>query len=248
MSDSNQGKPIWLDLGTSDPKAAGEFYAGLFGWQHQDLGPEAGGYGFFLLDGKQVSGVGPLQSEGQPTAWSIYFGSADADATARTVEEAGGTVVAPPFDVFDSGRMGVFQDPTGAFFSVWQPNQMAGFQVSHEPNSYDWAELNARGLEKAVPFYQQVFGWSAKRSEGEMPYTEWQLDGHSHGGAQEMNPMVPAQVPSYWMVYFKVADVDQAVQKAEGLGATVMMPGTDFPGGRFAIFSDPQGAVLGVMT
>src|SRR5439155_20677847 len=147
----------------------------------------------------------------------------------------------PPVVVFDSGRMGVFQDPTGAFFSVWQPDQMRGFQVAREPNSFEWAELNARGLEQAVPFYQQVFGWSAKRSEGDMPYTEWQLDGHSLAGAMEMNPMVPAEVPSYWMTYFKVDDVDEAVKRAEQLGARVMMPGTDFPGGRFVSFMDPQG-------
>jgi len=63
----------------------------------------------------------------------------------------------------------------------------------------------------------------------------------------EMNPMVPKEVPSYWMVYFTVADVDKAHNKAKDLGAQEMMPPQDFPGGRFSIVSDPQGAAFGLM-
>ena len=41
----------------------------------------------------------------------------------------------------------------------------------------------------------------------------------SVAGAWEMNPMVPAEVPSYWQVYFAVDDVDAAFRKAIELGA-----------------------------
>ena len=30
-------------------------------------------------------------------------------------------MLSEPFDVFDAGRMGVFADPEGAVFCVWQP-------------------------------------------------------------------------------------------------------------------------------
>jgi uncharacterized protein len=62
-----------------------------------------------------------------------------------------------------------------------------------------------------------------------------------------MNPMVPAQVPSYWMVYFNVDDVDAAFKKAIDAGAQEMLPPGDFPGGRFAILGDPQGATFGLL-
>ena len=61
-----------------------------------------------------------------------------------------------------------------------------------------------------------------------------------------MNPMVPAEVPSYWLVYFAVDDVDASFRKAIELGAREMLGPQDFPGGRFAIVADPQGAVLGL--
>ncbi|MEU7241323.1 VOC family protein [Streptomyces sparsogenes] len=51
-------------------------------------------------------------------AWTPYFHTPDADATAALVTEAGGTVRAAPFDVFDEGRMAQFTDPGGARFAV----------------------------------------------------------------------------------------------------------------------------------
>jgi predicted enzyme related to lactoylglutathione lyase len=126
---------------------------------------------------------------------------------------------------------------------------MGGFQTD-VPNSFGWAELNARGVAKAVPFYAQVFGWTTRTSEmgtGQPPYTEFLLDGESVAGAWEMNPMVPAEVPSYWQVYFTVDDVDAAHRKALAAGATEMVGPQDFPGGRFAIMSDPQGASFGLL-
>jgi len=78
-------------------------------------------------------------------------------------------------------------------------------------------------------------------------YTEFQLDGESILGGLEMMPNIPPQVPSYWMVYFSVADVDVAFVRALDAGATEMVAPTEFPGGRFAIVSDPQGAMFGLL-
>jgi len=187
--------------------------------------------------------------EEAPTAWSLYIGSEDLDALARTVEAAGGKTIAPPFDVGDQGRMAVFQDPSGAYISGWQPARMGVFTSGVE-NAFGWAELNARGIDRAIPFYTKVFGWTTKVSpmgEGMGDYTELQLGGTSILGAMEMMPMVPAEVPSYWMVYFNVADVDASFKRAIELGAREMVAPSDYPGGRFAILGDPQGAAFGLL-
>lgn len=115
------GAPSWVDASSPDIPASKAFYTGLFGWQAMELPPEAGGYVMFALDGAIVAAVGPTQGEGQLAAWSVYFATEDADETARKVEAEGGKVVVPAFDVLDQGRTAVFQDPTGAYFSVWQP-------------------------------------------------------------------------------------------------------------------------------
>ncbi|HKF18927.1 MAG TPA: VOC family protein [Candidatus Dormibacteraeota bacterium] len=243
-------KPVWVDLSSSDAAASREFYSKLFGWNVEVApDPQYGGYALAKIAGKDVAGIGPKQSPEGPTAWMVYIGTPDAEDLAQKVQAAGGQVIAPPFDVGDQGRMAVFQDPTGAFISAWQPKAMGGFQTS-APNTFGWGELNSRGIEKAIPFYNKVFGWTHKTSdmgEGAPPYTEFQVGGQSIAGGMEMNPMVPAEVPSYWMVYFNVDDVDRSFKNATGAGAQEMMAPQDFAGGRFAILSDPQGAAFGLL-
>jgi predicted enzyme related to lactoylglutathione lyase len=242
-------KPTWVDLSTSDPKAAREYYAKIFGWKIEELGEEAGFYSLARIGDKDVAGIGGKQSPEAPSAWAVYIGTNDAEDTAKKVAAAGGTVIAAPFDVMDQGRMAVFQDPSGAFISVWQPMKMAGARLVGAPNTLGWAELNSRGIDKSIPFYKKVFGWGEKKSEMAegSAYTEFQVAGDSIAGGMEMNPMVPAKVQSYWMVYFAVDDVDKAFKKATEAGGQEMLAPQDFPGGRFAILSDPQGAAFGLL-
>jgi len=241
-------KPAWVDLGTSDPAAARAFYGKVLGWNVEvNPDPQYGGYGLAKINGKDAAGIGGTMSPEQPTAWSFYIGTDDIEALAKSVADNGGTVAAPPFDVGDQGRMAVFTDPSGAFVSAWQATQMGGF-ATEGANSFGWAELNARGFEKALPFYKAVFGWDPKPvGTPEQPYVEFQVDGTSIAGATEMNPMVPAEVPSYWQVYFNVDDVDATHRIAVEAGARELLPPIDFPGGRMSILSDPQGASFGLM-
>jgi hypothetical protein len=245
------GAPVWVDLSTSDPAAARDYYSKLFGWKVVvEPDPAAGGYAMAKIDGKNVAGIGGTQEPNSPSAWMVYIGTHDADGIAKKVEAGGGKVVAPPFAVMNAGRMAVFQDPSGAFFSVWEPKEMQGADVMYAPNTLAWAELNSRGFDQAAPFYTKLFGWGEKKSpmgEGADEYTEFKLHDESIAGGMEMNPMVPQEVPSYWMAYFGVADVDQAFKKAVELGGHEMLAPLDFPGGRFAIVSDPQGAAFGLM-
>ena len=83
--------------------------------------------------------------------------------------------------------------------------------------------------------------------DGQPDYNEFQIDGKSVAGAWEMNPKAPAEVPSFWQIYFAVDDVAAAHRKALSLGAREMTAPQDFPGGQFSILSDPQGAGFGLM-
>lgn len=241
-------KPAWIDLGTPDTAAASRFYSALFGWDVQiSPDPQYRGYGRALLDGKDVAGIGPTMSPDQPTAWSFYVGTDDAEALGRKVEAAGGRVLMPAFDVGDQGRMAVFADPSGAVISTWQPTAMGGFQTQGA-NAFAWAELNARDAAAALPFYRDVFGWALHASDSpDTPYTEFQIDGRSIAGATEMNPMAPPEMPNYWLVYFGVDDVDASTAKAVEAGGKEMLAPLDFPGGRMSMVSDPQGAIFGLM-
>lgn len=241
------GTPSWVDIGT-DVERAKEFYGALFGWSPQDAGPpeETGGYGFFTKDGKMVAGYGPQQNPGPPF-WTTYVSVADAEETAKKAEHAGGTVVVAPMDVMDAGRMAAFQDPQGAFISVWQPGQHPGAQLVNEPGALSWNELNTRDVEGSKAFYTAVFGWEAQTHSEPMPYTEFKLGGDSIAGMMPMPPMVPAEVPPHWLVYFAVDDTDAAVAKAGELGGSVRLAPMDTPAGRLSVLADSQGAVFAVI-
>jgi predicted enzyme related to lactoylglutathione lyase len=60
-------------------------------------------------------------------------------------------------------------------------------------------------------------------------------------------PMLPADVPPHWAVYFAVADTDAAVARIAELGGSVMMPPMDIEPGRFAVVADPYGAAFNVI-
>ena len=241
------GKPIWVDLASGDAAGSRAFYAGLFGWQVEvNPDPQYGGYAVATVAGEPVAGIGPKMMPEAPTAWSLYIGTPDADTLADKVAAAGGRVIAPPMSVGDQGRMAVFQDPSGAFICAWQPISMAGF-ASGQPNTFHWAELSARGFERAAPFYATVFGWTSSQTptaEGQPPYTHFRLGEEAIAGGMEMSPMVPDSVPSYWMVYFTVSDVGDVHRLALEAGATEVLAPQGFPGGRFSIVRDPQGATF----
>ena len=146
------GTPIWVDLATTDISAATRFYGGLFGWTAEDLGEAAGHYNMFRKDGKQVAAANAVMDPHQPPAWTTYVSTGDANATAAKVRAAGGTVAMEPMQVMDAGSMAVFQDPTGAFFAVWQPGSHKGAELFNKPGSLTWNELSTRDIGAAKSF------------------------------------------------------------------------------------------------
>jgi predicted enzyme related to lactoylglutathione lyase len=243
------GTPVWVDLGTKDVGSAARFYTEIFGWDATDLGDEAGHYTMMTLRGKNVAGVGPLMNPMQPVAWTTYFATENADETARKVKEAGGTVLAEPFDVMEAGRMAVFLDPTGAAFSSWQPKEHTGAQLANEPNTLVWSDLYTRDLEKAKAFYKAALGLESESVPG-MDYTMLKVGDRAIGGmmATGIGGPIPADVPPHWNVYFGVDDTDATVAKVAKLGGSTLVPPTDIPGvGRFAVVADPQGAAFCIL-
>jgi uncharacterized protein len=243
------GTPLWIDLGSPDLPGSARFYSELFGWQAEDQGEEMGHYTMFRQDGKSVAAVAPLMSPQQPTAWSTYISTTNAEETAKKVTDAGGQVVSPPMQIMEEGTMAVCIDPTGAAFGLWQPNRMTGADLVNVPVSLSWNELATRDMGAAKTFYTKVFPWTAKSNP--MPdgseYVEWQIDGKSIGGGMQMGAQMPAQVPPHWLVYFAVANTDNTLKRAQELGAKVMMPAMDIPQGRFGVLTDPQGAAFAVI-
>jgi predicted enzyme related to lactoylglutathione lyase len=249
MTAPTPGVPNWVDLATADLDDATRFYTELFGWTAHVSGDDYGGYTFFALDGRPVAGAGPLLGEGQPTAWSTYIATDDADGVADRVETAGGKVLVAPFDVMEQGRMAAFLDQAGAPFSVWEAGTMPGAEVFDVPGALTWNELTTRDVDGSTAFYGAVFGWTARANAmSGVPYVVWEQDGRTVAG---MQPMVgaewPDDLPPHWMIYFAVGNCDETAGLAHALGGRVVHPPTSFPMGRYAVLSDPQGGTFSVL-
>jgi predicted enzyme related to lactoylglutathione lyase len=237
------GTPSWVDLGVPDTAKAIEFYGALFGWNGEiDPRPEAGGYGMFTLDGKNVAGIGPQQNPDMPPFWTVYVTVADCDAAVATASASGGTVVVDSMDVFDAGRMAVLQDAVGSFISVWQPNQHIGAQLVNDPGTFVWNELATTDLPKANAFYQSVFGWGLEPDASGDQSSIYTLDGEVICGAHVAGE---GEFPA-WSVWFAVADCDAAAAKVTELGGAIYVEPNDMSFGRGAVVADPFGAVFGI--
>jgi uncharacterized protein len=243
------GTPSFVDLSSPDPDSSAAFYGALFGWQAAEVGDpeETGGYQMLLAGDDVVGGLGPLQPNTGPPRWTTYITVSDADEAARKIEGAGGNVLAPPFDVFDAGRMAVVTDGAdGAAFAVWQPGTSRGATRVNGVGAMSWNELDTRDPEGAQRFYGEVFGWEADpiEQDGKPVYWTWKLEGRTIGGMLPMGETFPPEVPANWVAYFGFEDLDAAGKQVEQLGGQVMMPPQEVPSGRFGVFRDPQGAVF----
>jgi predicted enzyme related to lactoylglutathione lyase len=54
-------------------------------------------------------------------------------------------------------------------------------------------------------------------------------------------------MPSYWGVYFAVADADATVAAISANGGNIMMGPQDIEPGRFALATDPAGAMFSIL-
>jgi uncharacterized protein len=241
------GIPSWVDVSSPDLDAARAFYSALFGWDAPEGPAEAGGYTVATYRGRPVAGIGPQMNPGPPV-WTTYVNVDDLDVIVETVPANGGHVLMA-MDVMEVGRMGLFTDPVGAVFGVWQAKEHKGAGIVNESNTFCWNELMTSDVAGSKTFYGAVFGWDAETQGegGPGAYTEWKLGGRSIGGMMAKPAQMPAGVPPHWGVYFAVADCDETVAKIKELGGSVMMGPSDIEPGRFAAVADPSGAAFNVL-
>lgn len=244
------GEPIWHDHGSDHDAKAVDFYSALFGWECEEGDPNMGGYRNCFLDGKLVAGITPQMSPGVPPVWSSYICVDDAYAIVKLVEENGGQSLFEPLVIADYGTMGFFFDPTGAAFGVWQPGTHKGAQARNAPGTVSWYELVTTDVAASSKFYSAVFGWTAQShgpTEGPGGYNEFKLGDKVVAGMMAKPPMMPADVPAHWAVYFAVEDTDAVAAKATELGGKILIGPVDMPPGRFAAIQDSTGAYFDIL-
>jgi hypothetical protein len=155
--------------------------------------------------------------------------------------------------------MGVFADPEGAVFCVWQPGSHRGSAAVNEHGAVNFNDLHIDDVETARAFYGAVFGWTTIDVGSPM----WTLPGYGDH-LEQLNPGLRAGMkqmgapagfedvvarilpregaPAHWGVTFAVDDADAVTAQARELGGSVLSEPQDAPWVRFAVLADLAGA------
>jgi predicted enzyme related to lactoylglutathione lyase len=251
------GSFCWFELATTDQPAAKQFYTSLFGWEVADfpMGPSET-YTIFRIDGRDAAAAYTMRpeqrAEGTPSNWMLYVRVDDADAAAARALALGATTMGPAFDVGENGRMAVVRDPAGAHFCVWQPKTTEGTGVVEEPGTVVWADLSTPDQDSAGRFYADLFGWKIVGGKNELAAKPGSYH-HIVNGEDFIGGIPPAtyrdpRTPPHWLLYFAVPSCEAAIARATSLGAHLLHgPMTIESVRSFAVLSDPQGAIFGIV-
>jgi len=251
MADAQHGQFVWYENLTASPKAAEAFYSQAIGWKTQPFA--AGGDDGYTMF---VGGQGPLAGATELPAHAIQMGAPshwignvqvdDVDATAAQAKELGGVVYKAPEDIPTVGRYAVIADPQGAAIAIFKPSRAMALHDGCTPGEFCWRELLTSDSAAAFKFYSQLFGWKSMQDMDMGPmgtYRIYGLGDERIGGMMTKPPGAP--MPSMWLYYIDVPDLEAAVARAAKLGAKLMNGPMDVPGGaRIAQFMDPQGAAF----
>ncbi|MBE2267895.1 MAG: VOC family protein [Anaerolinea sp.] len=116
--------------------------------------------------------------------------------------------------------------------------------MTAKAGKFVWFDLTVENAAEVRDFYQQVVGWSPDPVEmGD--YQDFSMkadDGsvvagicHKRGENQTL--------PSQWMIYISVDDLDKSLAAVTANGGKILVPTRGGGGSRFTVIQDPGGAV-----
>ena len=117
------------------------------------------------------------------------------------------------------------------------------------PQRHWWHELNTWEPEAALDFYGRTLGWEFEPQSLPDGAAYWiaRKDGRPVGGMFELTAPDYDGIPSHWMTYLSVNDMQKASQNTSSAGGELMRQPVSIPGvGKLAVVSDATGAMIGL--
>jgi predicted enzyme related to lactoylglutathione lyase len=121
---------VHVELNTTDPQKAKDFYSKLFSWKLEDLEMEHG-MTYTMIQPGEGTGGGLMQQmmPGAPSAWLAYVVVDDVKASTEKAKSLGARVMKEVTEVPGMGWFSIIVDPTGAMLGLWT-NAKAGERVA----------------------------------------------------------------------------------------------------------------------
>jgi hypothetical protein len=242
------GRPVWYELVTTDTGAAEKFYKNVIGWTSEPFPASPNPYTVFKRSPKnQVAGLMPRpDGMNMPPFWAMYVAVPDLDDAVAHIKRLGGSALSGVIDVPTVGRLQMMKDPQGAAFYIIQPTPRdESPETPPEIGDASWHELMTTDAPAAMKFYRELFGWQPGEAMDMGEHGKYHIFNRPRGmigGMMNTSPAM-ANVPPHWMIYFRVPDLDAAVDRVKANGGKILNGPMEVPGGsRVANAMDPQGA------
>jgi predicted enzyme related to lactoylglutathione lyase len=243
----HNGKLVWVDLVTTDPEKAVEFYSTVFGWQAQYFSDEK--YIEMSRDGRLVCSVVLYEDEEAQDGdarWLVSISVDDVDAATQRAVDNGGSVLESPTELPDRGRYSVVSDSQGAVLMLLRATGGDPIDDLIVIDEWAWAELWTDDMLEAESFYKSLAGYDSLH----FPDTsggERILLG-SDGKARATIVSLPwDDVEPNWIPYMPVANVADTLQRIDDAGGALLLKSDDSDGSAaVAIVVDPTGGVFAI--
>ena len=237
------GKFAWFEHVSRDTAKARQFYEGLFGWKVKAL--QQGGYDVIHNGEDFIGGMVPAEA-GEPDHWRSWLSVADVDDRYAAALAAGAKAAMAPRDFPGIGRGATLIDPTGARVSLWKGLQGDRADAAQtKSGDFDWNELATPDPDKALAFYEALFGYTHEQwamANGRYLVLK-DASGRPRAGIMKTSD---AATPAVWVPYVKVEDADAIAARVAPLGGMLVLQPMDVKEvGRVAVLVDPLGAALG---
>ena len=242
------GRPVWYELMTTDPAAAEQFYKKVVGWKSAPFEASPTPYTVFKRSGDvQVAGLMKTPAEMKaPPFWAMYVAVPALEDAVAQITKRGGSAMSGVITVPSVGRLQMMRDPQGAAFYIIQPEPREERpETAPEVGEASWHELMTTDAPAAMAFYSAIFGWQPSETMDMGPMGKYHMFNRPHGmiGGMMNKPPAMAQVPPHWAIYFRVPDINQAVERIKANGGTILNGPMEVPGGDQVLNArDPQGA------
>ena len=243
---------IWHQLNCSDLDAAAEFYGELFGWTTRPEERET--YSHFYMGEETVAGMMPPHGGASPgrAQWAMHLGTEGIEALTQKVQAAGGALLTGIMEIEHTGKLCAVADPTGATWMAFQPAdaRRSGWGNRRQTGYFCWSELLTQDPNSSVDFYGAALGFGVQERPvaGESYHLLYPPEKTAQHAVCGVMAAHQGAAGSHWHSYVLVADLDGRLELACARGAKVVAgPGQLPDGSRFAVFIDPQGAVLGLL-
>jgi predicted enzyme related to lactoylglutathione lyase len=232
----------------------------LFGWEFESVGKASNlrsnsAYTLIRHNGNLIGGMVDtlaLNNRDDISQWVVLMSVEDLDARITAVTAGGGTIVAPPTDLQDRGRLALVRDAEGALLGLLETRDGDPADSEPEVGGFLWDELWTSDVQSASVFYNKLAGLSRDTVDIDTDQSTSPTYSLLKAGDKPRVGIMPVPLEGLdpvWVSYIRVENPAAITSRVTDLGGRVIVEAQPRPlGGEVAFIAGPSGAGIALQT